>query len=235
MVLLGTIANVVAVIIGTVIGLIFTKINESYKQTILQGIGLTVIVIGIQMALESESIIVVLLSILFGAIIGEAMKLDDLVNKLAHKIAATFTNGKSSAKVAQGFITASLIFVVGAMAILGALDSGIRNDHGILYTKSILDGFTAMVLTTTLGFGVVLSVIPLFLYQGSIALLAAKINEIVPEAVLNIIITEITAIGGIMIIAIGLNILEIIKVRVTNLLPALVVAIILIYIQQYFL
>lgn len=235
MVLLGTIANVVAVIIGTTIGLVLTRINESYKQTIMQGIGLTVIVIGIQMALETESIIIVLLSLLFGAIIGEAMKLEVLINKMAHKISAKFTNGQSTAKVAQGFITASLIFVVGAMAILGALDSGIRGDHGILYTKSILDGFTAMVLTSTLGFGVVLSAIPILLYQGTIALLASKIDQYVPEVILNCIITEITAVGGIMIIAIGLNILEIIKVRVTNLLPALVVAIAFIYFQYYFL
>ena len=235
MVLLGTIANVLAVVIGSLIGLIFTKINESYKQTILQGIGLTVIVIGVQMALETESIIIVLLSLLFGAIIGETMKLEELVNKLAYKIAGTITKGKSTTKVAQGFITASLIFVVGAMAILGALDSGIRNDHGILYTKAILDGFTAMVLTTTLGFGVVLSIIPLFLYQGTIALLAAKINEVVPEIMLNAIIAEITAVGGIMIMAIGLNILEVIKIRVTNLLPALVVAVVLVYVQQYLL
>lgn len=235
MVLLGTIANVLAVVIGSLIGLIFTKINESYKQTILQGIGLTVIVIGVQMALETESIIIVLLSLLFGVIIGETMKLEELVNKLAYKIAGTITKGKSTTKVAQGFITASLIFVVGAMAILGALDSGIRNDHGILYTKAILDGFTAMVLTTTLGFGVVLSIIPLFLYQGTIALLAAKINEVVPEIMLNAIIAEITAVGGIMIMAIGLNILEVIKIRVTNLLPALVVAVVLVYVQQHLL
>lgn len=235
MVLLGTIANVLAVVIGSLIGLIFTKINESYKQTILQGIGLTVIVIGVQMALETESIIIVLLSLLFGAIIGETMKLEELVNQMAHKIAGTITKGKSTTKVAQGFITASLIFVVGAMAILGALDSGIRNDHGILYTKAILDGFTAMVLTTTLGFGVVLSIIPLFLYQGTIALLAAKINEVVPEIMLNAIIAEITAVGGIMIMAIGLNILEVIKIRVTNLLPALVVAVVLVYVQQHLL
>src|SRR5690606_8977660 len=235
MVLLGTIANVLAVVIGSLIGLIFTKIDESYKQTILQGIGLTVMVIVVQMALETESIIIVLLSLLFGAIIGETMKLEELVNKLEYKIAGTITKGKSTTKVAQGFITASLIFVVGAMAILGALDSGIRNDHGILYTKAILDGFTAMVLTTTLGFGVVLSIIPLFLYQGTIALLAAKINEVVPEIMLNAIIAEITAVGGIMIMAIGLNILEVIKIRVTNLLPALVVAVVLVYVQQHLL
>lgn len=234
MALLGTIANVLAIIIGTTIGLFLTKINESYKQTIMHGIGLTVIIIGIQMALETNSIIIVLLSLLFGAIIGEALKLDDLVNRFAQNVTKKFTKKHSNVNIAQGFVTASLIFVVGAMAILGALDSGIRGDHGILYTKSILDGFTSIVLTSTLGFGVVLSVIPLFIYQGTIALLAAKINDIVPEVMLNTIITEITAIGGIMIIAIGLNILNILQVKVTNLIPALVVAIGLIYGQQYF-
>lgn len=234
MVLLGTIANVTTVIIGTLIGLILTRIKDSYKETIMHGIGLTVIIIGISMALESESIIIVLLSILAGAIIGEAIQLEKTVNRFAHWISSKFTNGNNSAKVAQGFITASLIFVVGAMAILGALDSGMRGDHGILYTKSILDGFTAIVLTSTLGAGVVLSVIPIFLYQGSIAILAAKINEYVPEVILTNLITELTAIGGILIIAIGLNILKVIEIRVTNLLPALFVVVIFIYLQHYF-
>jgi|SRR5699024_7309751 len=234
MVLLGTIANVITIIIGTLIGLTFTRIKESYKETIMQGIGLTVIIIGIQMALGTESIIIVLLSILAGSLIGEFLQLEKLLNRFAHWISSKFTNEINSTNIAQGFITASLIFVVGAMAILGSLDSGIRGDHGILYTKSILDGFTAMVLTSTLGIGVVLSIIPIFLYQGSIALLAAKINEYIPDVILNELITELTAIGGILIIAIGLNILKLIEIRVTNLLPSLFVVIIIIHLQHYF-
>lgn len=233
MVLLGTVANVMTVLIGTMLGLILTKINDRFKETIMHGIGLTVVIIGIQMALGTESIIIVLLSILSGALIGELLRLEDIVDRFAHKMTRTFTNGKQSAQVAQAFITASLIFVVGAMAILGALDSGMRGNHGILYTKSILDGFTAIVLTSTLGIGVGLSIIPIFLYQGSIALLAAKINEYVPEVVLNQLITELTAIGGILIIAIGLNILKLLTIRVTNLLPSLFIVVIFIYIQQY--
>lgn len=233
MVLLGTIANVITIIIGTMFGLILTRIKDSYKETIMHGIGLTVIIIGIQMALGSESIIIVLLSILAGALIGETLQLEKLLNQFAHWISAKFTSENNSANVAQGFITASLIFVVGAMAILGALDSGMRGDHGILYTKSILDGFTAMVLTSTLGIGVILSVIPIFVYQGTIALLAAKINEYVPDIILKNLITELTAIGGILIIAIGLNILKLIEIRVTNLLPSLFVVVIFIYAQHY--
>lgn len=235
MVLLGTIANVITVIIGTMFGLILTRIKDSYKETIMHGIGLIVIIIGIQMALGSESIIIVLLSILAGALIGETLQLEKVLNKFAHWISAKFTNGNDSTNVAQAFITASLIFVVGAMAILGALDSGMRGDHEILYTKSILDGFTAMVLTSTLGIGVILSAIPIFFYQGTIALLAAKINEYVPDVILTNLITELTAIGGILIIAIGLNILKLIEIRVTNLLPSLFVVVIFIYAQHYLL
>src|SRR5699024_453652 len=234
MVLLGTIANVITIIIGTLFGLILTRIKDSYKETIMHGIGLTVVIIGIQMALGSESIIIVLLSILVGALIGETLQLEKQLNQLAYSISAKFTNGNNSANVAQGFIMASLIFVVGAMAILGALDSGMRGDHGILYTKSILDGFTAMVLTSTLGIGVILSVIPIFVYQGTIALLAAKINELVPDVILTNLITELTAIGGILIIAIGLNMLKLIEVRVTNLLPSLFVVVAFVYAQHYF-
>lgn len=233
MVLLGTITNVVSVIVGTVIGLLFTNIKDRYKETIMHGIGLTVIIIGVQMALEAKSIVIVLLSILVGALVGEGLQLEMWLNNGAERISRCFTEEKSGSQLAQGFITASLIFVVGAMAILGPLDSGMRGDHGILYTKSVLDGFTAIVLTSTLGVGVVFSAIPILLYQGTIALLAFKIDEYVPELVLNSLITEITAIGGILILAIGLNILNVLKIRITNLLPSLLIAVIFIYINHY--
>lgn len=234
MVLLGTIVNVIAIVIGTTIGMFFTKINEKIKETILQGISLTVIIIGIQMAFSTESIIVVLLSLLFGAIIGELLKLEDLLNRLGNWIGDKLKREGESNRIAQGFVTASLIFVIGAMAIIGSLDSGIRHDHGVLYTKSILDGFTSMVLATTLGFGVVLSAIPVFLYQGTIAILAAKIDAIIPKAILDQVVNEMTAVGGILIFAIGLNMIGLTKIRVTNLLPALFIVIIFVFILQLF-
>lgn len=233
MVLLGTLANVMTVLIGTILGMFLTNIKERYKETIMHGIGLTVVIIGIQMALETESIIIVLLSILIGALIGELFQLELIINRYAESMAGRLTKGDNSNNIAQAFMTASLIFVVGAMAILGALDSGIRGDHGILYTKSILDGFTAIVLTSTLGIGVGLSVLPILFYQGTIALLAAQIDQYVPDELLNQLITEITAIGGILIIAIGLNILGLLKIRITNLLPSLLLVVILIYLHHY--
>lgn len=120
------------------------------------------------------------------------------------------------------------------MAILGALDSGIRNDHGVLITKGILDGFTSLVLTTTLGFGVILSVIPIVLYQGTIALLATQIEKWLPEVFLNGLIVELTAVGGLLIVAIGLNMLKITQIRIGNLLPSIVTVIIIYYLFQLF-
>src|SRR5699024_2779436 len=132
--------------------------------------------------------------------------------------------------VSQGFVTATLIFAVGALAIIGALDSGMRGDHEVLITKGIMDGFTSLVLTTTLGFGVILSAVPIVLYQGTIALLATQIEKWVPEAFLQGFIVEMTAVGGLLIVAIGLNILQITKIKIGNLLPAIGTVIIIYYI-----
>ncbi|MFD2627346.1 DUF554 domain-containing protein [Oceanobacillus kapialis] len=222
MVLYGTLVNGALIIIGSILGLFFTKIPERYKETVMHGIGLAVLLIGLQMAFSTEVIIIVLLSLLSGAIIGEFLRLEEFLNRLGNWIGSKFTTKNEDISVAQGFVTASLIFVIGAMSILGALDSGIRGDHEVLITKGILDGFVALVLTTTLGFGVILSAIPVVLYQGAIALLATQIEKWLPEAFLNGLIIELTAVGGLLIVAIGLNLLKIINIRIGNLLPAIV-------------
>lgn len=232
MVLLGTIVNGICIIVGTIIGSFLTKINKKYKETITQGIALTAILIGIQMALQVESIILILLSILIGAIVGEMLDLEKGLNKLGTWIANRFAMKENNTNIAQAFVTASLLFAVGAMAILGALDSGLRGDHEILYTKSILDGFSSFVLTASLGIGVIFSAIPVVLFQGSIALLATQIVRIIPDALFEQIINNITAVGGLLIIAIGLNILKLTNIRVTNLLPSLIVVIILVVALQ---
>lgn len=234
MVLLGTLINGFCIIVGTLFGLFFTKIPERYKETVLSGIGLAVVLIGLQMALKTENIVVVLLSLLTGAIIGEFLHLEKKLNSFGTWIEGKInTKGKQST-VAQGFITATLIFVIGAMAVIGALDSGLRGDHEILITKALLDGFMALVLTTTLGIGVILSVVPVVLYEGTIALLATTIERWLPEEFLNAFILEMTATGGILIVAIGLNILKLTTIRIANLLPSLVTVGIIIYIYQQF-
>ena len=124
--------------------------------------------------------------------------------------------------IAEGFVTASLIFVIGSMAIIGALDSGLRNDHNVLITKGIIDGFMAIILASTLGIGVLFSAVPVFLYEGAIALFAGTISTYIPQQALDSFIQEMTATGGVMIFAIGLNIAGLTKIRVANLLPAIV-------------
>ncbi|TGB01260.1 DUF554 domain-containing protein [Halobacillus salinus] len=234
MVLLGTLVNGLCIMVGTLLGLFFTKIPERYKETVMSGVGLVVILIGLQMAFETESIVVVLISLLIGAIIGEAAHLEERLEYIGRWIERKFTNPESSSSVAQGFITASLIFVIGAMSVIGALDSGLRNDHEVLITKAIIDGFVSLVLTSTLGIGVIFSVIPVVLYEGSIALFATQINRFVPQELLDLFIVEMTATGGLMIVAIGLNMLKLTKIRVANLLPALVMVGIVLAVAQSF-
>ncbi|MFD2761337.1 DUF554 domain-containing protein [Lentibacillus juripiscarius] len=222
MALLGTLVNGVCIVAGSMIGLFFSKIPERYKETVMHGIGLAVILIGMQMALSTEAIIVVLLSLLTGAVIGELLHLEEGLNKLGEWLGNKFSSADDDSRVAQGFVTASLVFVIGAMSVVGALDGGLRDNHEVLITKGVIDGFVALVLTTTLGFGVLFSVVPVFLYQGTIALLATQIERWIPEQVLNGMIVELTAVGGLIIVAIGLNLLNITKIRVGNLLPSIV-------------
>ncbi|GEL76333.1 DUF554 domain-containing protein [Tenuibacillus multivorans] len=230
MALLGTIVNGICIILGTMFGLFFTKIPERIKETIMHGIGLTVILIGLSMGFASDRIIVILLSLLTGAIIGEGIDLDEKLNRIGSHIEVKFKKFGENSRVAEGFVTASLIFVIGAMAVVGALDSGLRGDHGVLFTKSFIDGFVALVLTTTLGFGVVFSVIPVVLYEGGIALFATQINNWMPQGLLDLFIEDMTATGGLLIFAIGLNLLKITNIRVANLLPSLFTVGIILYI-----
>ncbi|WP_067727775.1 DUF554 domain-containing protein [Oceanobacillus damuensis] len=232
MILFGTLVNGAFIIIGSVLGLFFTKIPERYKETVMQGIGLAVLLIGLQMAMVTDQIIIILLSLLSGAVIGEFIHLEEGLNKFGNWIGSKFTSTGSDFSVAQGFVTATLIFCIGAMAIIGALDSGIRGDHEILITKGVIDGFAALVLTTTLGFGVIFSVVPVVVYQGTIALLATQIEKWIPESLLNGMIVEVTAVGGLLIVAIGLNILKITNIRIGNLLPAILTVGFIFYIYQ---
>lgn len=224
MVLFGTIVNGLGIIIGSICGLAFTSIKKSIKETVMQAIGLVVLVIGIQMALSTENIIIVLISMLLGAVIGELLQLEYKIQRFGAYISVkTGSHEGENGSFADGFVAASLLFAVGAMATIGALDSGIRLDHELLLTKAALDGFTALVLTSTLGIGVLFSFIPVIIYQGSIALLATQIEAIIPSAHLDGFMNEMTSVGGILIIAIALNILNITNIRIANILPAVVV------------
>ncbi|WP_079529030.1 DUF554 domain-containing protein [Halobacillus hunanensis] len=234
MVLLGTIVNGLCIFVGTLLGLFFTKIPERFKETVMSGVGLAVILIGLQMGFETNNIVVVLLSLLIGAIVGEALHLEERLEYVGRWVERKFSKPEKQSTISQGFITASLIFVIGALSVIGALDSGLRNDHEVLITKAIIDGFVALVLTSTLGIGVIFSVIPVVLYEGGIALLATQINKWIPEEMLDLFIVEMTATGGLLIVAIGLNLLKLTKIRVANLLPSLFIVGIVLYVMQWF-
>ena len=182
MVLLGTLVNAALIAIGSIIGRFLPNIPEKVKETVMSGIGLAVVAMGLQMTFKSEQYIIVILSIVIGAVIGEWIDLEKYLNTLGNWIESKM-KPKEGTSISQGFVTATLIFCVGSMAILGALDSGIRNDHNLLITKGILDGFTSIVLSSTLGLGVLFSAVPIIIYQGLIALLATQIDKWVPKRI----------------------------------------------------
>lgn len=232
MVLLGTIVNGICIVLGTFIGKIFTRIPENTKETVMKIIGLAVFLLGAQMGFKSNEFLIVIISLVVGAVLGEWINLDRKLNNVGNWLERKM-GSKQQGSVSKGFVTATLIFVIGAMSVVGSLDSGLRGDHQVLYTKSIIDGFTSIVLTTTLGIGVLFSAIPVMIYQGSIALFATQIDRFVPTDLLELLIFEITATGGVMIMAIGMNIIGVTAIRVANLLPGILVAAALVLIQYF--
>lgn len=219
--MLGTIVNSMAIIGGSILGVLLRNgIKDEYKTTIMDGIGLSVIVIGIMGGIKSENIILVIASIVIGGLIGETIGIEKKLDNLGDKLKGSFAKGDSN--FTKGFVTASLVYCIGAMAIIGSLESGIQGNHETLFAKSILDGISAIIFSSTLGIGVAFSAIPVFLYQGTITLLSNSIKDILTPEVIN----EMSAVGGILIMAIGINILEIKKIKIGNLLPAVFIPLI---------
>lgn len=219
--MLGTIVNVVAIVVGALLGIAIKKgIKDDYKSTIMDGIGLAVLIIGIMGGIKSQNIILVIGSIVVGSILGEITGIENKLDNLGNSLQKRF-GGKDS-NFSKGFVTASLVYCVGAMAIVGSLESGILGNHETLFAKSILDGISAIIFASTLGIGVAFSAIPVFIYQGSITLLANSVKSLLTPEVIN----EMSAVGGILIMAIGINILGIKKIKVGNMLPAVFIPII---------
>lgn len=219
--LLGTIVNAAAIIAGGVLGsLLRSGLPANIKAIVMQGVSLTVILIGLSMAIKTDNVLVVVLSIVIGGILGELLKIEDLLDRLGQRLEQRFGGGDGA--FTKGFVTASLVYCVGAMAIMGPLDSGLTGRHTILFVKSILDGVTAVVFASSMGVGVAFSALPVFLYQGAITLAATAVKPLLTDG----IIREMTATGGLLIFAIGLNMLtERLQIKVGNLLPAIFVAI----------
>ncbi|MCR3956297.1 MAG: DUF554 domain-containing protein [Gudongella sp.] len=217
---MGTIVNSIAVVAGALLGVFLRKgIKEQYTSTIMDGMALAVVIIGIMGAMEMNNLIVVLASIVVGSIIGEKLDLDKRLENLGTSMEKRF--GKGDSDFSKGFIMASLVYCIGAMSILGALESGLTGNHETLYAKSVLDGVSAVIFASTFGIGVAFSAAAVFIYQGAITLLASSVKDLLTPEVIN----EMSSIGGILIMAIGINILGIKKVKIANMLPAIFIPI----------
>ncbi|MBI9015263.1 MAG: DUF554 domain-containing protein [Clostridiales bacterium] len=219
--MLGTIVNAAAIIVGGSFGAVFgSKLKERYSDIVLKAMALSVLLVGLKYALLTNEMLLVIISLSLGSLIGEFIDIEGRLNKLGENLQEKFSEGHSN--LAEGFVMATLIYCIGSMAILGAIDSGVRGDHTILYAKAVLDGVSALVFASTLGFGVVLSSISVFIYQGSITLLASQATGILTDQAIN----ELSAVGGLLIMTIGLNILGITKIKVGNMLPAVFIPVI---------
>ena len=225
--MIGTLINAAAVVIGSLLGLLFgKKITEDMRRVLQLGVGLCVILIGLQSALETTNVMLVIIAVVLGGIAGSLLKIEKRLDHMGSRLQNKFA--KSGSRVGEGFVTATLIFCVGAMAVTGALDSGLRGDHSTLVAKSVLDGVTSMILSSTMGWGVILSAAAVLIYQGSIALMASVIAPLLTNAR---IITEMSAVGGVLIMGIGLNMIGTKEhIPVGDLLPAIFMPLFLVFV-----
>ncbi len=220
--MIGTLINVAAILVGAALGLVLRRgMKPRVSQTVMQGVGLSVVLIGLSGALETENTLLVILSMVLGGVAGSLLDIQARMDRLGQWAQRRLSRGGDGADntFAQGFVTASLVFCVGAMAVVGALDSGIRGDHSTLIAKSALDGVAAAVFASSMGVGVMLSAVPVLVYQGLIALLGTVVAPLLSDSV----ITEMSAVGGLLIAAIGLNMVLDKDIKVANLLPAILV------------
>ena len=230
--MIGTLINCAAIVAGSLLGLLLRRgMKDAMAKTVMQGVGMSVILIGITGAIETSNTLLVILSMVIGGVLGAWIDIDAKMNRLGAWAQKKLTRGDDETNTfAKGFVTASLVYCVGAMAVVGSLDSGIRGDHSTLIAKAALDGITAIIFSSSLGIGVMLSAVPVLIYQGAIALLG---NAIAP-LLRDIVVTEMSAVGGLLIMGIGINMLLNTEIKVANLLPAILIPFIYYPIAQLF-
>lgn len=232
---IGTLLNIIAVLLGTAVGTrAGAALPPHMRATIFNGLGLFTIALGLQMFLKTANPLVVLCSLLLGGLLGEAAGIDSGLHRAGAWLEARFSNSTGdtarTARFVKGFVTASLLFCVGPMAALGSLQDGLRGDYTLLAIKSVLDGFAALAFASTLGVGVAFSVITIFIYQGALTLGAAQIQFLLTEPMIN----EMTAVGGLMVMAIGVGgLLELRPMRTGSLIPAILLAPLLVALLAY--
>lgn len=223
----GTIINAGAIIVAGLFGLLFGRgIPDKMSRTMQDGLGILIIVIGLQYAFKAESLTIIGLSLALGAVIGEWQQWEARLESLGERLQRVA--GGDNQQFVKGFVTATMVFCVGAMAVVGSLEDGLTGNHRILIVKSMLDGIFSMIFAASMGVGVLFSALPVFVYQGAISLGAEFIKPLITDPMLN----NITALGGILIAGIGLNTLGITRIRVANLLPGIFFVPLLMYIAS---
>lgn len=225
--MLGTIVNSLAILLGGIVGIVIKgNLPEKFKDIIMKAVGLSVLFLGLNSVLSNinnAKPILFIISLVVGSIVGEFFDIDNKINKFGVLLEKKF---KGNGNIAKGFVTSTLLFCVGTMAILGSIESGLMHKHDILFAKSILDGISSIIFASTLGIGVLLSSVSVFIYQGSLTLLAALISNLISEQMLAKILVEISVVGGVLITSLALNLLGIMKIKTANMLPAIIVPVI---------
>ena len=221
--MLGTIVNCIAIIVGSAIGLIVNgRMPERISNTIMKGLALCVLYIGISGALKGENSIEMIICMAIGAFIGELIDIDKRLVQLGDYLEGKFKSKSEKVSISEGFVTSSLLFCVGAMALVGSLESGLKGDHTTLFAKSMLDGISSIIFASTLGIGVILSVATVFIYQGTITICAGFLNGILSTTVID----SMSAVGSLLIIGLAINILYDKDIKFSNLLPVVFLPII---------
>ncbi len=222
----GTLLNVATVLVGGTLGAFLgARLPERVRETVMQGLGLLTFVIGISMALTTRNILIVLASILFGAILGEILDIQARLDVVGRMLEERFARGGEAGTFTRGFVTASLVFCVGPLSILGAIQDGLLGDFNLLAIKSTLDGFAGLAFASTLGIGVAFAALTVLLYQGGLSLAAMLLGGALGAVTRETPwVIEMSATGGVLIMGIGLLLLDLKRIRVANLLPAILIA-----------
>lgn len=222
----GTIVNVAAIAAGSLVGLVVGRgIKEKYQETVIYGLALCVILLGLQMAFQGKHILITIVSLVIGSIMGEALDIEDKLEKvglwLAQKVQQAKGKGDAGTDAfVEGFLSTSLLYCVGAMAIVGSIQDGLTGDATTLYTKALIDGLSGIIYASNMGIGVLFSALSVGVYQGTLTALAGLLGPYMSQTVVQ----EIAASGGLMILGVGINMTKLLKIRVGNMLPGLVVA-----------
>jgi uncharacterized protein len=228
--MIAAVVNAVAIVVGSLIGLLLrTKIKDAFKAIVPIGAGITALVIGVEMAIKGSQIVYLALAMIIGGLLGTWWRIEDGIFSLGELLKKTFAKKETGSEFAYGFLNASVLFCVGAMALVGSFKAGVEHDYSLIFTKSVMDGFMAIMFTAAMGIGAGFSALSVLVYQGLLTILAVWVAPLVSQTMLN----ELTSVGGAMVMMIGINLLGLAKLKTANFLPALVLIVLFVGGQEF--